>query len=115
MIPKYWIGKRWVFYATLNGTIDRISQSGTRKDLNHIERNLDALVQDLAIRCQRNFSRAAAATSRSAVISAEYLVSPTSNIIQPEYAKSGGRIIRERLSSKVRKIAKGTSIIRVLH
>jgi hypothetical protein len=35
-----------------------------------VERNLDALVQELATRCQRIFTRAAGAATRSAVIKA---------------------------------------------
>ncbi|KDQ63736.1 hypothetical protein JAAARDRAFT_203134 [Jaapia argillacea MUCL 33604] len=39
------------------------------RDLSHLDRNLDALVQDLAVRCQRVFVRASSATARSAFVS----------------------------------------------
>ncbi|KAJ7786332.1 anaphase-promoting complex, cyclosome, subunit 4-domain-containing protein [Mycena metata] len=42
----------------------------TQNDLNHLDRNLDALVQELASRCQRVFDGAAGATSRTALVSA---------------------------------------------
>ncbi|KAJ7487618.1 anaphase-promoting complex, cyclosome, subunit 4-domain-containing protein [Mycena galericulata] len=42
----------------------------TQNELNHLDRNLDALVQELASRCQRVFDGAAGATSRSALVSA---------------------------------------------
>ncbi|KAJ7783806.1 anaphase-promoting complex, cyclosome, subunit 4-domain-containing protein [Mycena maculata] len=42
----------------------------TQNELNHLDRNLDALVQELALRCQRAFDGAAGATSRAAVVSA---------------------------------------------
>ncbi|KAF9015181.1 anaphase-promoting complex, cyclosome, subunit 4-domain-containing protein [Cyathus striatus] len=41
----------------------------TPKDLSHLDRNLDALVQELAIRCQQVFIRAAGAACRSATAS----------------------------------------------
>lgn len=39
------------------------------KDLSHLDRNLDSLVEDLSVRCQRLFWRAAYATGQSATIS----------------------------------------------
>jgi len=39
------------------------------KDLSHLDRNLDALVQELAVRCHRIFVHASAAATRSAVLS----------------------------------------------
>ncbi|KAF8216223.1 anaphase-promoting complex, cyclosome, subunit 4-domain-containing protein [Mycena galopus ATCC 62051] len=42
-----------------------------QNELNHLDRNLDALVQELASRCQRVFDGAAGATSRSALVSAK--------------------------------------------
>ncbi|KAJ7630959.1 anaphase-promoting complex, cyclosome, subunit 4-domain-containing protein [Roridomyces roridus] len=41
----------------------------TQNELNHLDRNLDALVQELASKCQRVFDGAAGATSRSALVS----------------------------------------------
>ncbi|KAF5355856.1 hypothetical protein D9756_003780 [Leucocoprinus leucothites] len=74
--------------------------NGMRKDLSHLDRNLDALVQELAIRCQRIFARAAAAASRSAVVSDEHL-SIECDIHQPEHQgrTHATRKIRERISS----------------
>ncbi|KAJ6610891.1 anaphase-promoting complex, cyclosome, subunit 4-domain-containing protein [Mycena sp. CBHHK59/15] len=43
--------------------------TATQNDLSHLDRNLDALVQELASRCQRVFDGAAGATSRSALVS----------------------------------------------
>ncbi|KAJ6604670.1 anaphase-promoting complex, cyclosome, subunit 4-domain-containing protein [Mycena vulgaris] len=40
----------------------------TQNELNHLDRNLDALVQEIAFRCQRVFDGAAGATSRSALV-----------------------------------------------
>ncbi|KAJ3575641.1 hypothetical protein NP233_g977 [Leucocoprinus birnbaumii] len=73
--------------------------NGIRKDLSHLDRNLDALVQELALRCQRIFARAAAAASRSAIVSNEHL-SITGDI----HSEHQGRAhptpkIRERISS----------------
>lgn len=41
----------------------------TQKDLNHLDRNLNVLVQELATRCRQIFDRAAGASSRSSTIS----------------------------------------------
>ncbi|TFK41138.1 anaphase-promoting complex, cyclosome, subunit 4-domain-containing protein [Crucibulum laeve] len=66
------------------------------KDLSHLDRNLDALIQELALRCQRVFSRAAGAACRSAIISSKdtsILQEPaTRHIPQQEHTSS----IRER-------------------
>ncbi|KAF8807426.1 hypothetical protein BYT27DRAFT_7099450 [Phlegmacium glaucopus] len=40
-----------------------------RKDLSHLDRNLDALIEELSKRCQRVFRHAAGAPSRCAVVS----------------------------------------------
>lgn len=50
--------------------------NGTQKDLSHLDRNLDALVQELATRCRRIFDHAACAVARSAVISRSDLALP---------------------------------------
>ncbi|KAJ3508934.1 hypothetical protein NLJ89_g5481 [Agrocybe chaxingu] len=39
------------------------------RELNHVDKNLNALIEDLALRCQRVFHRASGAVSRSASIS----------------------------------------------
>ncbi|KZT30397.1 hypothetical protein NEOLEDRAFT_1185228 [Neolentinus lepideus HHB14362 ss-1] len=44
-------------------------QSMKFRDLSHLDRNLDSLVQDLSIRCMRLFHPAAYATGQSAIIS----------------------------------------------
>ncbi|KXN90007.1 hypothetical protein AN958_05012 [Leucoagaricus sp. SymC.cos] len=69
--------------------------NGTHRDLNHLDRNLDALVQELAICCQRIFARAAAAASRSAVVSNEHL----SIAYQPGHQGRATNTIRERITS----------------
>jgi anaphase-promoting complex subunit 4 len=51
-------------YFRLNGP-----QKVPQKDLNHIDRNLNALVEELATRCRQVFDGAADAFSRSATIS----------------------------------------------
>ncbi len=81
--------------------VDRISKNGARKDLNHLDRNLDALVQELAIRCQRIFTRAAAAVSRSAIISTEHL-SIISRPIREERANDVWKIRERILFQKVK-------------
>ncbi|CAK5280536.1 unnamed protein product [Mycena citricolor] len=44
-------------------------QTTTQRDLNHLDRNLDGLVQDLAVRCQQLFEVTAGTTSRFALVS----------------------------------------------
>lgn len=79
---------------------DRISQNGMRKDLSHLDRNLDALVQELAIRCQRIFIHAATAASRSAIVSDAHL-SIDCDTHQSAFQDRThvARKIRERISS----------------
>jgi anaphase-promoting complex subunit 4 len=52
-----------------NAIIDAPLQNTARKDLSHLNRNLDALIEDIANRCQRIFYQAAGAPSRCAVVS----------------------------------------------
>lgn len=83
--------------------VDRISKNGVRKDLNHLDRNLDALVQELAIRCQRIFARAAAAVSRSAIISTEHLSiasQPTHGERTSDVWKIRERVLFQKVKSK---------------
>lgn len=56
--------------AQVPPTADRpaVSQHVKQSDLNHIDRNIDALVHELVQQCQRVFSRAAGATGRSASV-----------------------------------------------
>ena len=49
--------------------VDVPVQNIPRKDLSHLDRNLDALIEELANRCQRIFFQAAGAASRCAVVS----------------------------------------------
>ncbi|KAJ7591382.1 anaphase-promoting complex, cyclosome, subunit 4-domain-containing protein [Mycena floridula] len=42
------------------------------KDLNHLDRNIDALVQDLATRCRQIFDNASGATARTVEISGDH-------------------------------------------
>ena len=39
-----------------------------QKDLSHLDRNIESLIQELATRCSRIFTHAAGATARSAVV-----------------------------------------------
>ena len=48
---------------------DLLLQNIPRKDLSHLDRNLDALIEEIANRCQRVFYQAAGAPSRCAVVS----------------------------------------------
>ena len=70
------------------------------RDLSHVERNLDTLLQTLAGRCQQMFSNAALAATRSAELMAgRDVAAPTE---APEAAQSAGGpsssapLIRER-------------------
>ncbi|KAI1797865.1 anaphase-promoting complex, cyclosome, subunit 4-domain-containing protein [Ganoderma leucocontextum] len=69
------------------------------RDLSHIERNLDKLLQTLADRCRAIFDEAAKAAARSTVRVAEWEVAPT---VAPDAPQSGGgasssaAVIRER-------------------
>lgn len=78
-------------------------KDGTRRDLSHLDRNLDSLIQELASRCQLIFARAGAAASRSASVSTEHLAT-SFDVPAAEYGGLSSRNIRERVStSKVRK------------
>ena len=46
------------------------------RDLSHLDRNLDSLVQELATRAHRIFFEAASATARSAVLRSKVNVNP---------------------------------------
>jgi anaphase-promoting complex subunit 4 len=45
------------------------TQNVKQNDLSHLDRNLDALIQELTVRCHRLFARASAAATRSAAVS----------------------------------------------
>ncbi|KAF7784333.1 hypothetical protein Agabi119p4_498 [Agaricus bisporus var. burnettii] len=71
---------------------------GTRRDLSHLDRNLDSLIQELASRCQLIFARAGAAASRSASVSTEHLAT-SFDVPAAEYGGLSSRNIRERVST----------------
>ena len=48
---------------------DSPPQNIPQKDLSHLNRNLDALIEEVANRCQRIFRHAAGAPSRCAIVS----------------------------------------------
>ncbi|KAI6047625.1 anaphase-promoting complex, cyclosome, subunit 4-domain-containing protein [Pisolithus marmoratus] len=54
-----------------------ISLDVTRIEFSQLDRNLDALIQELAIRCQRVFAQASPATARSATVPADGGAVPT--------------------------------------
>ncbi|KAF7436837.1 hypothetical protein PC9H_003670 [Pleurotus ostreatus] len=54
--------------AAKQGKEEGWRKATSQKDLDHIDRNLDALAQELATRCQRIFAHAAGAVSRSASV-----------------------------------------------
>lgn len=53
-----------------------VGQNIKQKDLSHLDRNLDSLVQELATRAHRIFFEAANATARSAVLRSKVNVNP---------------------------------------
>ncbi|KAK2461900.1 hypothetical protein APHAL10511_006363 [Amanita phalloides] len=67
--------------------------NGVQRDLNHLDRNLDALVQDLATRCRRIFDHAAHAVSRSSIVSGRDL--PLTQAVDARHPMNKGSI-RER-------------------
>ncbi|KAF7306941.1 DEAD-domain-containing protein [Mycena indigotica] len=82
----------------LRSALDRVytpldpAAIASQNDLNHLDRNLDALIQEIATRCQRIFDRAAGATSRYASISAQQSQATAARL--PQMA------IRERMISE---------------
>ncbi|KAG5221888.1 nucleolar DEAD-box protein required for synthesis of 60S ribosomal [Salix suchowensis] len=54
--------------AAKQGKEEGWRKATSQKDLDHIDRNLDALAQELTTRCQRIFAHAAGAVSRSASV-----------------------------------------------
>ncbi|KAJ7293596.1 anaphase-promoting complex, cyclosome, subunit 4-domain-containing protein [Mycena rebaudengoi] len=69
----------------------------SQNDLSHLDRNLDALVQELAARCQRVFDTAAWATSRALVsISGDSMVSQATDA-RPTPQSNPHITIRERI------------------
>ncbi|KAJ7071011.1 anaphase-promoting complex, cyclosome, subunit 4-domain-containing protein, partial [Mycena amicta] len=69
-------------------------QTTSQNELNHLDRNLDALVQELALRCQRVFERAAGATSHHASVLGQDS--------QATQARPPQITVRERLIPEVR-------------
>ncbi len=58
------VGTLYIYLLRAHRRLQHVNQ----KDLNHIDRNIDALVQELVQQCQRVFARASGATGRSAHI-----------------------------------------------
>jgi len=69
----------------------------TQKDLSHLDRNLDALIQELAARCQRIFVRAASASARSAIVSRVPEAAQEADA-RPGSRHSKGTIVRCRIN-----------------
>ncbi|OBZ78996.1 Anaphase-promoting complex subunit 4 [Grifola frondosa] len=68
-----------------------------QKDLSHLDRNLDSLIQELGVRCQKIFSEAANATARSAVVVSGSTSAPLQDANAWHPADSGpAPFIRER-------------------
>lgn len=66
-------------------------------ELNHLDRNLDALVQEIASRCQRVFEGAAGATSRSALVSVRDSRASQATPARPTPQSNSSITIRERI------------------
>ncbi|KAK7064216.1 DEAD-domain-containing protein [Favolaschia claudopus] len=92
--------------ADLATTIEqaRVAIDGTKwqvttvqNELNHLDRNLDALMHELASRCQRVFDSAAGATSRSSLLSSSR--DSTASQAPPAWASPSTSLIptRERI------------------
>ncbi|KAJ7706158.1 anaphase-promoting complex, cyclosome, subunit 4-domain-containing protein [Mycena rosella] len=70
----------------------------TQNELNHLDRNLDALVQEIAFRCQRVFEGAAGATSRSALVSVgRHSIASQATPARPTPQSNQPITIRERI------------------
>ncbi|KDR85006.1 hypothetical protein GALMADRAFT_233556 [Galerina marginata CBS 339.88] len=52
-----------------NASLMGWQKNGPQKDLNNLDRNIEALIQELANRCQQIFHQASGAASRSAIVS----------------------------------------------
>ncbi|KAI0932220.1 hypothetical protein AcW1_000598 [Taiwanofungus camphoratus] len=68
-----------------------------QKDLSHLDRNLDSLIQELAARCQKIFVESANATARSAIVVSGAVFAPSLNVeLSPavKYGRLG--FMRER-------------------
>lgn len=69
-----------------------------QKDLSHIDRNIDALVQELTARCQRVFVRAAGASARSAIVTFGPGPESLMQVASPPVSEySTGALVRERV------------------
>lgn len=68
------------------------------KDLSHLDRNLESLVQDLSIRCQHLFWRASYATGQSANIShgSNASTTPTTRSTLPKQLRMRERTIQRK-------------------
>lgn len=79
-------------------------QEARRPDLSRLDRNLDALVHELAARCNSIFSGAAQAAARSAIVT-----HPSSVATPASEGVSKAAFVRERLvaESEVRSLSLG--------
>ncbi|KAI0361641.1 hypothetical protein OH77DRAFT_1417907 [Trametes cingulata] len=87
--------------AALNRWDQTVHEDVKRRELAHIERNIDALVQNLTASCQKIFDEASKATARSAVlvsgsVAAPAAVSAPPEAEQGETAAGSKPLIRER-------------------
>ncbi|KAJ7181678.1 anaphase-promoting complex, cyclosome, subunit 4-domain-containing protein [Mycena crocata] len=90
-------------YITIEHTRAAVDQTKwqvttTQNELKHLDRNLDALVQELALRCQRVFDGAAGATSRSALVSARRDSMGQATQARPTPQSNAPIAIRERIN-----------------
>ncbi|EMD42038.1 hypothetical protein CERSUDRAFT_42528 [Gelatoporia subvermispora B] len=66
------------------------------KDLSHLDRNLDSLIQDFASRCQRIFAEASHATARSAIITPRSIPARIGGSTVRDVAAGSEPLVRER-------------------
>jgi hypothetical protein len=79
--------------------------------LNHLDRNLDALTQELAARCQQVFIRASGAASRSATFSfGPSSVASLTASARPAYQSSNHLLVRERIIVDKNKVSDNAAI-----
>ncbi|KAI0365237.1 hypothetical protein BV20DRAFT_954638 [Pilatotrama ljubarskyi] len=82
--------------AALNRWDQTVHEDVKRRELAHIDRNIDALVQNLASSCQKIFDEASKATARSAVLVSGSVAAPPAAAPTEEGAPGSKALIRER-------------------
>ncbi|PIL31977.1 hypothetical protein GSI_06681 [Ganoderma sinense ZZ0214-1] len=86
--------------GALDGWDQTVHDDVRARDLSHIERNLDKLLQTLADRCRAIFDEAAKAAARSTVRVAEWevtpMMAPVGTLQSEGTASSSATVIRER-------------------